>query len=83
MWHYIRKKLGLANVEAFDSTQAQILARISKIEDDLMYLRSDLTVTYFDEMDPKRKSASDRLAQKMIEKLEAEDKARRHTLGEL
>lgn len=77
---WFTKWLGLDEIKA---NQLIIQERLQELKDDLMYLRSDLTVTYFDEMDPRRKSASDRLGQKMIEKLSAEDKARRHTLGEL
>lgn len=46
-------------------------------------MRSDLATTFFDEHDPKRKEMSDKLGQRAIKKLEADDWARRHTLGEV
>ena len=46
-------------------------------------MRSDLAMTFGDEHDPKRKEMSDKLGQRAIKRLEAEDWARRHTLGEV
>lgn len=77
MKNLLRRWLGL------NTDQEELHAHLRAIQDELLALRSDLAVTFGDEHDPKRKDMSDKLGRRMIEKLSAEDKARRHTLGEL
>lgn len=80
MRQWIRKWLGL---EAVNEQLYYLNKQNDEILLEIIKLRSDLTATFTDELDPKRKAMSDRLGQKMIEKLKAEDMARRHTLGEI
>lgn len=84
MWNYIRRKLGLRDIEGFGVTQSMILNRVTIIEQNLVLLRSDLVSTLvLDEQDPRRQSVSQELGDQIIKKMLAEDKARKHTLGEL
>lgn len=56
---------------------------IQSVNFELLKLRSDLAVTYRDEFSKDRQELSQELAEKMLKKLNTEEKARRHTLGEL
>lgn len=73
---WLRRWLGL------DEDVKALHARFTDLHDELVGLRSDLAVTFKDEHDPSRKSISDKLGQRAIARLKAEDQARRHTLGE-
>lgn len=61
----------------------EIIAQIDELRHELLLLRNDLTVTFRDEFHPDRHAMSKQLGQKMIERLKAEDMARKHTTGEL
>lgn len=56
---------------------------LDEMATEILKLRNELVVTFSGELDPKRKAMSDELGRRMEQKLIAEDKARRHTLGEL
>lgn len=66
MKKWIRNFLGISAIED----------RLSAIEDEIFKLRNDLTVTYRDEYSKDRKALSDELANKAIEKMAADAKAR-------
>lgn len=70
-------------LDTSSSEFAALHKHLCDLHDEMIGLRSDLAVTFGDEHDPKRKDMSDKLGRRMIEKLSAEDKARKHTLGEL
>ena len=74
---WLRRWLGL------DTDFHSVHQHLEDLHDELIGLRSDLAMTFGDEHDPKRKAISDKLGRRMIDKLSAEDKARKHTLGEL
>jgi hypothetical protein len=77
MKNLIRRWLGLPD------DFAMIHKHLTDLHDEMIGMRSDLQVTFKDEHDPKRKEMSDKLGRRAIEKLNAEDWARRHTLGEI
>lgn len=60
-----------------------MIAQLQELQIEMLKLRSDLVTTFHDECCHKRQTISRELGQRLINKLEAEDKARRHTLGEL
>lgn len=60
-----------------------IIAQLHELQIEMLKLRSDLLTTFHDECCHKRQTISKELGQRLINKLNAEDKARRHTLGEL
>lgn len=60
-----------------------INTRFQSLEGEIWKLRNELVATFNDEMSPKRQQMSQELGKKMQRKLIAEDKARRHTLGEM
>lgn len=60
-----------------------LLAEIHELRRDMAGLHATLMATFHDECCPKMHKISKELGDRMIEKLQAEDKARRHTLGEL
>lgn len=76
MRKWIRKLLGLNELEH------TLVLQMDSIRQEIFLLRNELVVTFNDELSPKRKAISDELEQRMRDKLIAEDKARRHTLGE-
>jgi hypothetical protein len=61
----------------------EINNELVSIDEQLMKLRNELAVTFFDETHPTRKALSDELGNRMIAKLKAEDMARKLTTGEL
>ena len=73
----VRRWLGL------DNDVKALHQHLTDLHDEMIGMRSDLTVTFKDEFDPSRKAISDKLGQRAMEKLKAEDQARRHTLGEI
>lgn len=75
--HWLRNWLGITDLSV------DVDRVYNNLHDDLILLRSDLAVTFGDENSPLRKEMSQVLGKRMIEKLSAEDKARKHTLGEL
>jgi len=77
MKNLLRRWLGL------ESDALAIHKNLADLHDEMIGMRSDLVSTFKDELDPKRKEMSDRLGQRALKRLEAEDKARRHTLGEI
>lgn len=60
-----------------------VFLAIEVMEAQIVQLRSDLITTFHDECCHKRQSISKVLGQRLINKLQDEDKARRHTSGEL
>lgn len=76
MRNLIRHWLGL------DTDAASIHTHLTYLHDEMIGMRSDLAVTFSDEHDPKRKEMSDKLGARAIKRLQDEDKARRHALGE-
>lgn len=64
-------------------TNEELWHYIRQLELQVVQLRSDLISTFHDECCHKMHKISKELGNRMIEKLSAEDKARRHTLGEL
>ena len=73
----LRRWLGL------DDEFKALHGRFTDLHDELVGLRSDLAVTFYDEHDPRRKEMSNKLGQRAIQKLKGEDLARRHTAGEI
>lgn len=74
MKQWLRKLLGIED----------ILDALERIHMDNLKLRSDFTVTMgADELDPRRKAASDAIGQEVIRRMVAEDMARKHTTGKL
>lgn len=60
----------------------ELYHHIKQLEFMVVQLRSDLITTFHDDCCRKRQSISKILGDRLIEKLEGEDKARRHTLEE-
>lgn len=56
---------------------------LESLQQEILELRNDLQVTFKDEFDPGRQEMSKRLGEKAIKKLQAEDWARRHSIGEV
>lgn len=69
MKQYIKWWLGIAPLEV----------RINTLETEVAIL----TEAMFDETHPLRQAASSAIGERQIARMKAEDKARRHTLGEL
>ena len=55
---------------------------ITQLEGDMLKWRAETTAIMFDEFDPWRKGASNELSEYHRKRLIAEDKARKHTVGE-
>lgn len=76
---WVRDSLGITEmIEDMKATRSAAEASAY----DMSVFRAQQTSFLQDEFNPARKAASDALGQKTIERLKAEDKARRHTLGE-
>lgn len=56
---------------------------IDKMAYDLAELSANITAFTTDELNPKRKAASDKLGEAIRKRMLAEDLARRHTTGEI
>jgi hypothetical protein len=99
MRRLLRKLLGLdADLRALSSDHAQIINTQMRVEASLFSARKELRVATEalgkilsalqpmfarSEFDPERRAESDKLGQEVIERLIAEDWARKHTPGEL
>lgn len=69
-------------VKPRDPEFAALHARIDEVLLEIMKLRSDLAMTFSDEHSTTRQEMSKRLGDKLIERLKAEDLARKRTTGE-
>lgn len=65
-----------------------ILAALDRIDrkfdqphDDMLAMRSDFTVTLYEPDDPRRKAASDVIGHRMMQRMIADENARRHQEG--
>jgi len=76
----IRRLLGLDSLEGLIQ---ELNDEVFKLREEITLPLSDLAALLRDEHDPARKKLSDKIGQKVINRLSAEDKARKHTLGEL
>lgn len=73
MRNWLRRWLGIADLER----------KVDVLHTSITTVHAEVTSILFDEFDPRRKAASDALGERHRQRLIAEDKARRHTLGEL
>ena len=87
MRNLIQRWLGIYSIQnKLDSIvrdQIYLTTQLADLKNKIVPLLSDLTTILRNEHDPLRKKLSDQLGARAIARLEAEDKARRHTLGEL
>lgn len=54
---------------------------VLRLEEEMLKMRNDLSVTFGDEFDPKRQALSKELGSRMRQKLLGEENARRHMEG--
>ena len=80
MKKYIRRWLGFESLEIeLRLCRDELLRTRNALVDPL----NKLIVSLTDELDPARKRLSDEIGRKAEKRIEAEDKARRHSIGEL
>lgn len=84
---WIRRFLGLTDLQRkVDNITIDILnlnRELKSFVDSYVAIRAELTSLFRNEFDPIRQKASEELGRRTIERLLGEDKARRHSTGEL
>lgn len=84
---WLSRLLGINEInERLDFIHAELHAKATAIDDltsEVFKLRNDFIVTYRDEYSKDRKQLSDELGARAMQRLSAEDKARKLTTGEL
>ncbi len=77
---WIRRYLGINALELHMHQQQN---QLNSIYDEIIATRNDVTMLFTDEFDEKRKELSNKIGQRALANMIGEDKARKHTTGEL
>lgn len=62
---------------------SELRDKLDELNNQLLNSRAEFNAAIYDEDDPRRRELSNEIGRRAIKRLKAEDKARRHTLGEL